>query len=306
MSNQPRHAPVLLRLCGAFAILSLVWSAASCAVTGQARPLLPLFPSPTAVETVIEGGAVEVTFQELNEDPTAFRNRRILVSGSMTPIEPVECPQHNGHYTGPPIRWALVSDNLQMDARGFEPAIALVRPGTTMTVEGIWRLYRGPLGCGKEPERGTSWYLETLRIVEPLALFIPAGPGVPVAGTPVEPATIIEVSPTPGGPTSPSPETTPDAAVTTTATIGTPLPGTATPTGTALATPTLPATGEGTAAPSPTAQGTIPNTPGGTRTGTPGTPTPTYTAEPPGGATGTPDDYPGPGQTPTATTDPYP
>lgn len=307
MNRQHPRPSAFLRLLAAFAFLGLAVAAVSCAVTGQARPLLPLLPSPTAVETVIESGAIEVTFQELNADPAAYRNQRILVSGSLTPIEPMECPQHNGRYTGPPIQWALVNDNLQMDARGFEPVIPLVRPGATMTVEGIWRLYQGPLGCGKEPERATSWYLETLRIVEPSAFFSSTDPGVLITETPVEPGATLEVTPTPGGPTPPALETTPSVTITTTVTIGTSLPGTAAPTGTALATPTLPATGPGTAAPSPTRQGTIPATPGGTRTGTPGTPTPTYTAEPPGPSTGTPDGYPGPpSPTPSPTTDPYP
>jgi hypothetical protein len=36
-----------------------------------------------------------------------------------------------------------------------------------MTVEGYWRLYEGPLGCGKNAPRAAIWYLEVLRIVEP-------------------------------------------------------------------------------------------------------------------------------------------
>jgi len=307
MNGQHPRTTALPRLFGVLALLGLALSAVSCAVTGQMRPLLPILPSPTAVETVIESGATEVTFQELNEDPAAYRNQRILVSGSLAPIEPVECPQHNGHYTGPLIQWALVNDNLQMDARGFEPIIPLIRPGTTMTVEGIWRLYQGPLGCGKEPERGMAWYLETLRIVEPTAFFSSADPGVLLTQTPIEPGATLEVTPTPGGPTPPALETTPSLTITTTVTIGAPIPGTATVTGTPLATPTAPATAQGTAASSPTRQGTNPATPGGTQTGTPGTPTTTYTPEPPGSSTGTPNGYPGPpSPTPSPRPPPYP
>jgi hypothetical protein len=289
----------------AIMLLGLVLAAVSCAVTGQARPLLPVLPSPTAVDSLIEGEVIEVEFQELNEDPAAFLGRYIRVTGTLTPIEPEACHDDNGHYTGPLIQWALVNDNLQMDARGFEQVISLVRPGTTMTVEGIWRLYQGPLGCGKQPEQGMTWYLETIRIVEPNLLFIPAAPGTVLTETPLVPG-VPEATGTAGGTLPPTSALTPGTTATPTVTAGTPGGRTGTPTRTPLPTPTLlptPPTAQGTAAPAPTGQGTRTATPSGTTTGTPPA---TFTAEPPGPSTGTPDGYPGgPTPTPSPTPDPY-
>jgi hypothetical protein len=261
------------------------------------------------MQTIIENEVTELTFPELNADPSAYRNQLIRVTGALTPVESPQCPQQRSHYTGPVIQWALVNENLQMDARGFERVIPLIRPGTVMIVEGVWKLYQGPLGCGKEPERGTAWFLETLRIVEPATfalLATPAG-GVPLPTTAA-----------PAG--TPDPLSTPDSAVTITplepsvgtatmtptfnATTGVRPP---TATGTALATPTSPPTAAGTPAPLPTGQATTPATPGGAATPTPaaGTPTLTYTPEPPGGATHTPGGYPPPDLTATPS-DPYP
>lgn len=45
--------------------------------------------------------------------------------------------------------------------------IKILQPGTPMTVEGTWRLYQGPLGCGKGPETGQAWFIEVQQIIQP-------------------------------------------------------------------------------------------------------------------------------------------
>lgn len=306
MNEQYRCNTQRTRLLGLLALLGLLSSAVACAITGQTRPLLPILPSPTALPNIVDSEAIELTFAELNADPSAYRAQRLRVTGSFVPQEPEECPR-NANYTGPDIRWALINDNLQMDARGFERLVPLIDPGQTMTVEGIWRLYQGPLGCGKEPERGTAWYLETTRIVEPSTFLIVGEPGILVTPMPAGEDGTAEPEPTATGDESATPALpTPDGTLAT-PTIGIPSGGQpATPTRTPLPTPTT--SGE-TAVPAPTDEDTTPETPSTPITGTPpaGTPTVTYTAEPPGVVTSTPGGYPGqPSPTPQPTTNPYP
>lgn len=256
------------------------------------RLLKPLRPTTTPGALVIEGEPLLVAFIDVNEDPFSYLNQRIRVTGEYTPLPPPDCTPFSGRR----IRWALVAENLQMNAVGFEPVLRLLRPETTLTVEGIWRLYSGPAGCGKEAPRANVWYLEVERIIQPNPLTgftEPVGPG------PIFPVTPAGPLATPSEGTGiPTPTATPSASVTTTitpvltpspsATAGTPTPTVTIPgpvTATATATETGIATGQPTATFTPPAAPTpIPE---------PTTPPPVESATPGGG-------YPGP-ETPTPT-----
>jgi len=205
----------------------LVWSLSG----GPSRPLYPNLPTFTPLAATMQFEAESVGFTELNADPATFQNRRLQVSGTYTPIEPPDCLDFNG----PLIRWSLVAEELQLNATGFEDILRLAPEDTEMTVTGIWRAYRGPVGCGKEPEDGTVWYLEVERIVEPNPLFGATGPALTVVpGTPgatlapEEAATLA----------TPTPEVTVEGTTVITATTTFPGGGVASPT----ATPTLPTT----------------------------------------------------------------
>ncbi len=135
--------------------------------------LLPILATPTADTSDGEVVApVPVTFTELNSDPLAYLNLPIQVSGAFLRLTPQSCAK----YSGPRPEWALVAEDLQLDVKGYERVVRILSPGAEMTVQGIWRLYQGPLGCGKGPEPGNAWYLQVQRIVQPNPL-VGDGPG---------------------------------------------------------------------------------------------------------------------------------
>jgi hypothetical protein len=282
----------MYRFVGILFVLILLLVA--CQVAGNT--LKPIRPEPMLVGP-FDSRPIPVTFPDLNENPGAYQNKLIRVSGTYTRLPLATC----SHTSGPRLEWALVSGNLRLDARGFEPVLRLLPGGIILTVDGFWRQYQGPLGCGKEAEDGTAWYLETLQIIQPNPL-----PGVfeagvsPGADQPPEP-----LVPTPGGDGTPEPELQITLiAGTPTVVIGlTPSPtGVGIPTATPSRTPTLAAPGTGTVTATPTGTPTAPIT------GTPptATPTPTPSRTPPPGATqpspatptsippSTPPGYPGP------------
>lgn len=245
--------------------------------SGSERPLYPALATPTQINGTMEFEPVEIGFAELNADPEALLGRRLQVSGIYTPVEQPDCLD----YTGPVIRWSLVAEDLQLNAVGYETLLRLVEPGADMTVIGIWTAYRGPVGCGKEPEDATVWYLQVERIIAPNPLFGASSPMMTVipgealptlppleALTPVPP----DLSPTP----------TISGTITVTVTVQpTILPSITTPT---LEPTGLPVTPLATAG-SPVATVGTPDTgatPAGTPTAGP-SPTPTVT----GGAQGT-------------------
>lgn len=252
------------------------------------RPLYPVLATATLPGGTPDFEPVEIGFSELNSDPEAFLGRRLQVTGAYSPVKAPDCPS----YTGLLIRWSLVAEELQLNATGFEALLRLVEPGTEMTVVGIWSAYRGPVGCGKEPDDATVWYLQVERIVTPNPLFGASGavltiiPGEPlptlppldaaataspdlsatitISGT-MTPTVTIQTTDLPGLAT-PSIETT-GLPVTPLATAGSPTVAAGTP---ALGTPAT-SVGTPTAGPSPT-----PSATGGVQgTTTPGIPTTT-------------------------------
>ncbi len=284
------------------------------------QQLMPPLPSPTPVTQTPKQEPMTKSFTELNDDPLAYLNQSLLVTGEFLPLDKANCKR----VVGPDVRWSLTAENLQLDVVGFERVVRLLSPGTTLTVQGIWRFYQGSLGCGKAPPDGSMWYLEVKKIVQPNPLIAESGQTIQVEIRPNQPEipTIIStlqpenVEPVPTqtatittslGTTSPTPTLT-DQIIPT----QTPLLPEMTPSATAppsvtntppTSTPDLNAT-----APVSTATSTL------IPTETPTNNNPTMTSEaPPAVATatqGTGGGYPGPDgsatPTPTATIDPYP
>ena len=285
-------------------ILLLIWLGLALSDT---RPLKPLRVTAVPANITINGQPLLVNFDDLNDTPTDYANSRIRVSGSYLRLEPVDCIP----FSGPRIEWGLVAEGLQLNARGFEAVVLPIVPANTqMTLEGIWRRYPGPAGCGKEPTNGL-WYLEVEQIVQPnplmagtatpaavLSVTPPPFPGTatptlagslpPVGGTPIPNVTIVStvVVNTPiGSPTASSTAvfSTPLPTFTSTATptqptgSGTPTAVTVTPTIDPSATTPTPSStpGSGTSVPTPTNPPLVTATPGSGYPGPTTSPNPT-------------------------------
>lgn len=296
-----------------FISAALLWLAFGQDSVHGLKPLLAT-PTPHPHNPKIE--PVTVTFPELNENPLSYRDQSILVTGAYLPVAPPECLR----YKGPIIRWSLTSENLQLDAVGFERIVQLLPVGSMRTVEGIWRFYQAPLGCGKGPPEGSAWYLQVKKIVQPNPLVGEGGQTIPLDIENRDPGL------PPLLPTEPISEATPtELLITATATAeGTAL---ISPTPTQQLIPTQTQSAPGVLTPTPTWTQTA--TPGGatatlspdsttqvetaTATSDPFDSTPTLTPDsPPVLATSTEspgDGYPGPGTpsvTPSPSPNPYP
>jgi hypothetical protein len=302
------NRPQLQRLARLTALLLLLGLAAC---GGRQRPIRPIIPTPDPAQggALFYGQPIVVSFTNLNDDAAAnlaatqFRNQLLEVTGAFVRTDPLLCGGEP--FNGPRTTWALIAENLRLEIAGLGDVIELVGEGTTMTVRGYWRVYQGPVGCGKEPPAGLRFYLEAQQIVSPNPLPLggnsqAGGSGIPnVGGVPEDAGPGFD-----GGPLQTTPEvgTTPGVnALSPTPGIGgtstftaTPFSFGASPTPSRTPTrpaPTVTATSAAGATPTPTATGTPPNTP------PPGSsPTPSATSTPLGQAT------PGP----TSTSGPYP
>lgn len=157
---------------------------------GELKPL-----SPTATPGgLIAGQPQLVTLAELQADPYAYQDQIVRVSGSYHILPEPECSPYNG----PGAKWALIADNLRLDVVGHEATVQLVSRQTAFTVDGLFRLYEGPMGCGKEPATDFAWYLDVLQIVQPN----PLAKAVELAqagGPPLVPQPLITPTPMPSG-----------------------------------------------------------------------------------------------------------
>lgn len=227
------------------------------------------------------GQPVEIGLPQLAINPQAHSGRFLRINAQFQPAEPLTC---GGHVRGPVERWALVGDEWQLDAVGFDQVVRYFPAGEEMTVEGIFRSYTGPLGCGKGAPTETIWYLDVLRIISPNPLTvrrdgelvtisegdlpIPTPEGTPTletasptptveeteTGTPSATPTLTATTPAAG----PSPTLSPSPTPTSTSSAGTtpfPTPTAGTPPGTILpspaASPTPTSTREGYPPPPP-------------------------------------------------------
>jgi len=179
----------------------------------QPRALKPIVATQQAVPIDFDGNVVSVPFPELQSGPADYLGRRIRVSGQYARLIPPDCVSYNG----PVIQWGIVADELQMNARGMESVRHLIPVDTMLTVEGVWRRYVGPVGCGKEPADDVIWYLAVERILQPNPLPLPGMPGSSAGGGAAMTPTAVSDSPLDG---------TPAATATTSATgaVGTAMP----------------------------------------------------------------------------------
>lgn len=304
-ATQPTFTPTPNRrfwLIGAVIVILLLlalWAL----LPGDTRPLKPIRPTATAVANQNQSQPILLTFAELNERPYDYINQRIRVSGSLTHIAPPNCTPSSS----PNLRWGLLAtsgdETLQLPAQGFEDLVRRAPDGLSMTIEGIWQLYDGPLGCGKGPAPGIAWYLAVERILQPNP-FPPGtiAPGVdqptlPDGTTATPDFVITPISPTPSPVGNTAPETTATATATPTRTTS-PTPsatasGALSTPGTPAPTATLTATRVGGSAATATATRTRTTA---TATSQSGAATPTLSRTPT--ASPTPGSYSGP---PTAT-----
>ncbi len=237
------------------------------------RAMKPNRPAPTRVQLVIDAQPLLVTFDELNNNPNNYVGQRLRVNGDFTRLSVPACL----HRSGPVFHWALVSGALQLDVLGYEALARLIPEDTPMTIEGFWRRYSGPSGCGKKPPTAHIWYLEVTQIVQPNPLpdfverVVDASPDLSDEPLPLEtppsqveaPAASLPPTPTPSADAYPSPQERPTAVT----------PGAASPTAVAPGT---------TLTPTPT------STPRVAATLTPTSGAPGTTATPPAGGFPTP------------------
>src|SRR5690606_11824334 len=116
--------------------------------------------------------------------PAAYEGQYVRVTGAYRRPPLLVCeglPRHS------PDGWALTEGEVAIGAGGYNDLLrSLLSEGTTMTVDGRWLQWAGPVGCGKTAGVEEIWYLAVQNGVEPhpLVRATPQGAVTAIAGAP--------------------------------------------------------------------------------------------------------------------------
>lgn len=213
----------LIALLGLTAVLLII----TACTTSEAPTPTPFSTRSTATPNIGAASPLPVEFDDLVRNPIAYEGARIQLTGRYKKLPLLIC---DGEVFRSPATWTLVNDNLIAPLGGFDAQVKQMLPeNITMVVNGVWRRWHGPIGCGKDAVTRDIWYLDVREIVSPnplvLVTLTPFGEEVADAGenptsTPVDDLPEEEVpieeetavaQPTQTVPTStPRPTSTPD------------------------------------------------------------------------------------------------
>lgn len=239
----------------------------------------PETPTPFSVTPLVArittAAPIPIGLANLAANPDFFVGATLQLSGAFRRLPRQVCA---GETFRSPATWGLEADGYLASAAGMDRQLrALLAEGQSLTVEGRWLRFSGPVGCGPQAEEQDIWYLSVDRVLEPHPLVQLGSATVAAAPTAAQPTAVAALVPsatveTPivESPTAaPVPETAtlgPEPAQTLTAATTT-ISATVTISGTAVVTqtPALIPTATAGATPDPAASPTATLSPGATR-----------------------------------------
>ncbi|GJM42023.1 MAG: hypothetical protein DHS20C20_23050 [Ardenticatenaceae bacterium] len=163
------------------------------ACSGDERPT----PTPFSDEDVTEEALnpatpLEISINDLAADPESFVNSFVEITGQYQRLPLLVCDT-DPHPS--PATWQLRSeDGTLIAVGGFDSQLRPLLPNDlTITVAGVWQLFDGPVGCGKDAASSQIWYLKASDIISPSPIarvtLTPTGEGSEIADSGDEPST---------------------------------------------------------------------------------------------------------------------
>ncbi|HFQ92944.1 MAG TPA: hypothetical protein ENK32_02965, partial [Anaerolineae bacterium] len=142
----------------------------ACSDEPEATPT-PFPPTPTPQAALRKNQAFPVTVQDLLINPEMYRDALVQVTGRYERRPLLVCESAAETYPSP-ATWALKDENgMVVSAGEYDDTLrALLPDELTMTVTGYWEEWQGVVGCGKQAESTTLWYLKVTDIVSPSPL----------------------------------------------------------------------------------------------------------------------------------------
>ena len=142
--------------------------------------------------------AIEIP--ELLSNSDSYVGAYVQVTGQYLKRPLLIC-ESDGATNPSPATWEILdSSGVSLGAGEFDDALrSLVPNGLTVTVAGYWQQWEGPVGCGKQAEQETIWFLEVTDIISPSPIVQVTLTPSPIGGSPILSEDMI----TPDGVTNP-------------------------------------------------------------------------------------------------------
>lgn len=118
-----------------------------------------------ATPAVPAGPPLAVSVPELVAEPEVYAGPLLRITAQFRRAPVVVC---EGVRRSSPATWMLGQGEQSLAARGFEDTVIPLLPARmSVTVEGVLRYWRGPVGCGKDAPVRDVWYLAVTDVVSP-------------------------------------------------------------------------------------------------------------------------------------------
>ena len=179
-----------MKLTRFWVMVLLLLLTASCRTAEETPPTPFVEPSPTGDPA--NTAPITVAITDLAASPAFFEGANLRLTGQYQRLPKLVCP---GEKFTSPASWGLVANGLLAQAGGFDSQLrSLIPDDLTMTVEGHWQRWQGPVGCGKKAVEQDIWYLAVTEIVAPSPVALVTL--TPDAAAPTEPVAIAELEAT--------------------------------------------------------------------------------------------------------------
>ena len=148
-----------------FLFLIIIFVAVTACTTNEIATPTPFSESDPVTDLTTSEDIVPVAISQLIESPETFEGATLLVNGRYNPLPQRVCS--TTHYKSP-ATWNLSANEGQVLMTGFATQLnSLLPDNTDLTVNGVWRQWNGPVGCGKSSVVEQVWYLDVYEIVSP-------------------------------------------------------------------------------------------------------------------------------------------
>jgi len=153
----------------------------------ETRPTPTPFAEADATEQALNPAKpLALSIADLAADPEAYAESIVEITGQYRrrPLLVCDSDPHPA-----PATWELEAEDGSLVAiGGFDSQVRSLLPNNlTMTVVGVWQLFEGPVGCGKNATNTQIWYLKARDIVSPSPIarvtLTPTGSGMQIAET---------------------------------------------------------------------------------------------------------------------------
>lgn len=117
------------------------------------------------IQRVTTAAPIPITLEHLAANPDFYIGATLQLTGQFRRLPRLAC---EGESYPSPATWGLEADGFLANGSGMDEQLrSLLNEGQTITVEGRWLKFEGPVGCQGNLSDQAIWYLSIDRVIDP-------------------------------------------------------------------------------------------------------------------------------------------